>query len=226
MGSWRGPIPPRAASPTGARRRRSRAALSSPLPSSGRRQSAGGRRGRLVPSPPAAGRSRAFTSMSTNPYRTHTCGELRVEQAGETVRLAGWLHAVRDHRGIVFVSLRDHYGQTQVVFDASENAPLEKIKHLRLESVVSVEGEVLRRPAGTQNPELATGAIEVHARALTVLTAADQVPFHIARDEAAPEELRLRYRFLDLRRERLQRNLKVRAQAVSHIRGYMERHGF
>ena len=163
--------------------------------------------------------------MRSNQYRTHTCGELRLGHAGETVRLSGWVHTVRDHKGVVFLTLRDHYGQTQVVFDDT-NAARESARHLRHETVVRVEGEVRRRPDGTENPSLSTGEIEVHARVLDLLSEAAPIPFQIARDEGVNEDLRLRYRFLDLRRERLQRNLRIRAQVVSHIRAYMERAGF
>jgi aspartyl-tRNA synthetase len=159
-------------------------------------------------------------------YRTHTCAELRAEHAGTRARLAGWIHALRDHKGVAFVSLRDHFGQTQIVFDPSHAEALERLKSLRVESVISVEGEVRRRPSGTENPALATGEVELHAVELTVLTAAEQIPFQIARDETVHEDLRLRYRFLDLRRERLQRNLVLRARVTSHIRGYMERNNF
>jgi aspartyl-tRNA synthetase len=160
------------------------------------------------------------------PYRTHTCGELRASDAGTRARLAGWIHVIRDHKGVVFVGLRDHYGQTQVVFDPGSPEAHAAVKTLRLESVVSVEGEVRRRPEGTANPALATGDVELHAEALDVLTASEPMPFAVARDEHVHEDLRLRYRFVDLRRERLQRNLKTRARVVSHIREYMERGGF
>jgi aspartyl-tRNA synthetase len=161
-----------------------------------------------------------------NPYRTHTCGELRIEHDGLTVRLAGWIHVIRDHKGVVFVNLRDHYGQTQVVFDDDCPEPLGRVKHLRAESVISVEGVVRRRPDGTENRKLDTGEIELHVRSLDVLTAADHVPFSVARDENVAEDLRLQYRFVDLRRERLQRNLKLRARMISYIRAFMEERRF
>jgi aspartyl-tRNA synthetase len=164
--------------------------------------------------------------MRPNSYRTHTCGALRLEHAGETARLAGWAHAVRDHKGVVFLSLRDHYGQTQVVFDDDHAEARNLARHLHVETGVAVEGEVRRRPEGTENPSLETGAIELHAASVRVLSAADPIPFQISRDENVHEDLRLRYRFLDLRRERLQRNLKMRARVVAYIRGYMERNGF
>ncbi len=164
--------------------------------------------------------------MKPNTYRTHTCDALRESDDGSSIRLAGWVHAVRDHKGVVFVSLRDHYGQTQVVFDDDHAEIRDLARHLHVESVVSVEGVVRIRPAGTENRLLATGAIEVHASALHMLSAAEHVPFQVARDDGVHEDLRLRYRFIDLRRERLQRNLKTRARVISHIRGYMEREGF
>jgi aspartyl-tRNA synthetase len=164
--------------------------------------------------------------MRPNKYRTHTCDELRPEHAGAEARLAGWVHAVRDHKGVVFLSLRDHHGQTQVVFDDDVVEARDRARHLHVETVVAVSGGVRRRPEGTENPALATGDVELHARALEVLSPADPIPFQISREDGVHEDLRLRYRFLDLRRERLQRNLKVRAMVVSHIRAYMERNGF
>jgi aspartyl-tRNA synthetase len=164
--------------------------------------------------------------MRPNAYRTHTCDELRPADAGKIVTLAGWVHAVRDHKGVVFVSLRDHYGQTQVVFDDDSGPIRDQARHLHVESVVSVDGVVRNRPEGTENRALATGDVEVHASALRVLSPADHLPFQVARDDGVHEDLRLKYRFIDLRRERLQRNLKMRARVISHIRGYMERAGF
>jgi aspartyl-tRNA synthetase len=141
------------------------------------------------------------------------------------VRLAGWVHTVRDHKGVVFVTLRDHYGKTQIVFDA-ENPARARARGLRHEAVVRIEGDVRVRPEGTENAALETGEVEVHASALDMLSQADPIPFQVARDENVHEDMRLEYRFLDLRRERLQRNLKLRAVVVSHIRGFMERAGF
>lgn len=164
--------------------------------------------------------------MRTNAYRTHTCGELRNEHAGVSARLSGWVHTVRDHRGVVFLSLRDHYGQTQVVFDDTHPEARDVARHLHHETVVRIEGEVRVRPEGTDNPALETGTIEVHARSVAVLSAAEPLPFQIARDDGVHEDLRLTYRFLDLRRERMQRNLRIRAQVVSFIRKFMESAGF
>jgi aspartyl-tRNA synthetase len=164
--------------------------------------------------------------MRPNQYRTHTCGELRAGDAGATARLAGWAHAVRDHKGVVFLSLRDHYGQTQVVFDDDSGAARDVARHLHAETVVAVAGAVRLRPAGTENPALETGEVELAATDVRVLSQAEPIPFQIARDEHVHEDVRLRYRFLDLRRERLQRNLKMRAAVVAYIRAYMERNGF
>ncbi|MBK6313543.1 MAG: aspartate--tRNA ligase [Blastocatellia bacterium] len=164
--------------------------------------------------------------MRANLYRTHTCGELRTEHAETSARLSGWIHTVRDHRGVVFLSLRDHYGQTQVVFDDEHPEARDLARHLHHETVVRIEGEVRPRPEGTENQALATGAVEVHARSIDVLSTADLLPFQVARDDGVHEDLRLTYRFLDLRRERMQRNLKMRARVVSFIRSYMERSGF
>jgi aspartyl-tRNA synthetase len=164
--------------------------------------------------------------MRPNRYRSHNCGELRPEHAGLEVRLAGWVHAVRDHKGVVFVSLRDHYGLTQVVMDEEYPEARDAAHNLHHETVIAVTGQVRRRPAGTEQPALATGEIEVHASGLEVLTHAEPIPFQVARDDGVHEEVRLRYRFLDLRRERLQRNLLTRARVVSAIRAYMEAAGF
>jgi aspartyl-tRNA synthetase len=158
-------------------------------------------------------------------YRTHTCGALRAEHAGQTARLSGWVHRKRDHGGLLFIDLRDHYGLTQCVIP-SGSPVFAAAEGLRAESVITVTGEVVAREAGTINDKLPTGAIELRVRELTVQSGADVLPFQVADDSPAPEEQRLRYRFLDLRRERLQRNMILRAQIIQDIRERMIATGF
>ncbi|MFC7475881.1 aspartate--tRNA ligase [Dankookia sp. GCM10030260] len=158
-------------------------------------------------------------------YRTHTCGALRASDAGKTVRISGWVHRKRDHGGLLFLDLRDHYGLTQCV--VAQGSPVfEAADRLRAESVVTVTGEVVNREAGTVNAKLPTGEVELRVRELVLQSAAEVLPFQIAGEQEAPEEMRLRYRFLDLRRERLQRNMIQRAQIIQDIRERMIAAGF
>ncbi|MBV8097061.1 MAG: aspartate--tRNA ligase, partial [Acetobacteraceae bacterium] len=160
-----------------------------------------------------------------HPYRTHTCGALRASDTGQTARLSGWVHSKRDHGHLLFIDLRDHYGITQIVFDPSSPAfaPAEAV---RLESVITVTGRVVSREPGTVNPKLPTGEIELRAEDLVVQSAAEVLPMQIAGDEKYPEEIRLRYRFLDLRRERMHRNMMLRAHVIASIRRRMIEAGF
>ncbi len=158
-------------------------------------------------------------------YRTHTCGALRRESAGETVRLSGWVHRKRDHGHLVFIDLRDHYGLTQVVTQAG-SAPFALVEQIRLESVVSVTGRVVERSAETVNDRLPTGMVEVVAETLEVLSAAGPLPLQVNSEEDYGEETRLRYRFLDLRRQKMQRNIRLRADVISSIRRRMIEQGF
>ena len=158
-------------------------------------------------------------------YRTHTCGELRAADVGKTVKLAGWIHSVRDHGGVIFIDLRDHYGLTQVVIEP-ERAFYQELDRWRVETVVSFTGKVVSRAEGTVNPKLATGEIELFAEDMEVLGEAEVIPFQIAKDDGAPESLRLKYRFLDLRRERLHRNILLRSEVISEMRRYMTGIGF
>ena len=160
-----------------------------------------------------------------HPYRTHTCGALTPDTVGQTVRLSGWVHRKRDHGGVLFVDLRDHYGITQLVAD-SDSAALTVLESLRVESVVTIEGSVKARSAGTVNPNLATGAIEVYARGATVLSAAAELPMPVAGEQEYPEEIRLKYRFLDLRREKLHANIAKRTAVIRSMRRAMEDAGF
>jgi aspartyl-tRNA synthetase len=163
--------------------------------------------------------------------RTHHCNELRPEHVGQTVTLEGWVHSRRDLGGVIFVDVRDREGRTQVVFDPSD-LPAEifhRAETLRPESVVRVSGPVRRRPAGTENPKIATGQVEVLARALEVLNLADPLPFQIDEPEAAArvsEEVRLKYRYLDLRRPEMLRNLRLRSRVAAATRHYFDALGF
>ncbi len=158
-------------------------------------------------------------------YRSHTCAALNTENVGETVRLSGWVHRIRDHGGVLFVDLRDHYGMTQIIAD-SDSPAFAAIEGLRAEWVVCIDGWVKARDAQLVNPKLATGTIEVYATGLTVLGAADDLPMPVFGDVDYPEETRLTYRFLDLRREKLHRNMMLRSNVVRSMRGRMWAQGF
>ncbi len=158
-------------------------------------------------------------------YRTHTCGELRLPDAGKTARLSGWVHRKRDHGQLLFVDLRDHYGITQCVIDIS--SPLfAAVDDLRLESVVSFTGRVVERSADTVNPKLPTGEVELVIAELQVQSIAEPLPFPVNSDAEYPEEMRLAYRFLDLRREAVHANIMLRAQVIAAIRRHMIAQGF
>jgi aspartyl-tRNA synthetase len=159
-------------------------------------------------------------------YRTHTCGALRLADAGAAAaRLSGWVHRKRDHGQLLFVDLRDHYGITQCVIDVS--SPLfAQVDALRLESVVSVTGRIVRRSPDTVNPNLATGEVELAIDALEVLSVAEPLPFPVNTEAEYPEEMRLSYRFLDLRRERVHSNIMLRAGVIAAIRRHMTGQGF
>ncbi|WP_066526978.1 aspartate--tRNA ligase [Erythrobacter sp. CCH5-A1] len=160
-----------------------------------------------------------------HPYRTHTCAQLSSEHVGETVRLSGWIHRKRDHGGVLFIDLRDHYGITQIVADTDSPA-LPVLEGLRVESVVTIEGTVKARMAETVNANLATGAIEVFARGVTVQSAAEELPMPVADEQPYPEDIRLKYRFLDLRRETLHRNIMTRVAVIADMRARMNAAGF
>jgi aspartyl-tRNA synthetase len=158
-------------------------------------------------------------------YRTHTCGALRLGDAGAAARLAGWVHRKRDHGQLLFIDLRDHYGVTQCVIDVS--SPLfAQVDALRLESVVSLTGRVVKRASETINPNLPTGEVELVIAALDVLSVAEPLPFPVNSDAEYPEEMRLAYRFLDLRRERMHANIMLRAGVIASVRRRMTAQGF
>src|SRR5213593_2632285 len=163
--------------------------------------------------------------------RTHHCNELRPAHIGQTVTLAGWVHSRRDLGGLIFIDVRDREGRTQTVFDPSDLAKelFDQAAALRSECVVQITGKVRARPAGTNNPKIATGEIEVGATALTLLNSADVLPFPVDDPEVANkvnEELRLKYRYLDLRRPEMTRNLRLRSKVATATRVFMEEQGF
>ena len=158
-------------------------------------------------------------------YRTHNCGALRLEHAGITARLSGWVHRKRDHGQLLFIDLRDHYGITQCVIDVT--GPLfGAADALKLESVVTLTGKVVERSAETVNPKLATGMVELQIAELAVISDAEPLPFPVNLDAEYPEEMRLKYRFLDLRRESVHRNIVLRSQVIASIRRRMIEAGF
>jgi len=161
----------------------------------------------------------------THPYRSHDCGALTSAEVGQTVRLSGWIHRKRDHGGVLFVDLRDHYGITQIVADEDSPA-LELLDSLRVESVVTIDGEVKARDAATINPNLQTGEIEVFARSVVVQSRADELPMPVAGEQDYPEDIRLKYRYLDLRRETMHANILLRSRVISSLRQRMIDQGF
>ena len=158
-------------------------------------------------------------------YRTHTCNALRLDDAGETARISGWVHRKRDHGNLLFVDMRDHYGLTQVVIDVSSPIFFE-LEAVRLESVICVTGDVVRRSDETVNASLPTGEVEISVKEITLLAAADPLPLQVNSDDDYGEEIRLRYRFLDLRRERIHRNITLRSEVIADIRRRMVEQGF
>jgi aspartyl-tRNA synthetase len=158
-------------------------------------------------------------------YRTHKCGELRESDIGKQARLSGWCHRIRDHGGLLFIDLRDHYGITQVVADP-DSPSFKEAEKLRSEWVVRVDGKVRKRPAGTENPDLPTGAVEVYISEIEVLGPAGELPMPVFGDQEYPEEIRLKYRFLDLRREQLHKNIMLRGAVIDSIRRRMKEQGF
>ncbi|MCA0909133.1 aspartate--tRNA ligase [Qipengyuania gaetbuli] len=158
-------------------------------------------------------------------YRTHNCAALTKANVGETVRLSGWVHNKRDHGGVLFVDLRDHYGITQIVADSDSEA-LPVLEKLKLESVITIDGDVKARDEVAVNKNLPTGEIEVFARSVTVQSRADDLPLIVNQAEDYPEETRLKYRFVDLRRERVHANIMLRSQVISSLRRRMQDQGF
>jgi aspartyl-tRNA synthetase len=160
-----------------------------------------------------------------HPYRTHSCAALRLADVGSTARLSGWIHRKRDHGGLLFIDLRDHFGLTQVVVDSS-SASFATLERLRVESVVTVTGKVVARTADTVNRGLPTGEIEMRAQEVEVRSAAEELPMPVAGEHDYPEEIRLRYRYLDLRRDKLHANMMLRSQVIASLRRRMVEQGF
>ncbi len=158
-------------------------------------------------------------------YRSHTCGALAAADVSATVRLSGWIHRKRDHGGVLFIDLRDHYGMTQIVAD-SDSPALAVLEGLRAESVVTIDGTVKARAEGTANANLATGEVEVYARAVTVQSRAEELPMPVAGEQEYPEDIRLKYRFLDLRREKVHANMMLRSKVIASLRARMVAQGF
>jgi aspartyl-tRNA synthetase len=158
-------------------------------------------------------------------YRSHTCGALRDSHIDQTVRLSGWCHRIRDHGGVLFIDLRDHYGLTQCVADPDSPA-FAQAEKLRSEWVVRIDGKARRRPAGTENPELPTGQIEIYINEIEVLGPAGELPLPVFGEQEYPEDIRLKYRFLDLRREKLHQNIMTRGAIVDSMRRRMKEQGF
>ncbi len=160
-----------------------------------------------------------------HPYRTHTCGQLRASDVGSSVKLSGWVHRKRDHGGLIFIDLRDHYGLTQVVVNP-DRPFFAEAEAVRFESVITIEGEVVARTDDTVNPNLPTGAVEVVANVFLVESSSDPLPFPVNQDAEYPEEMRLAHRYLDLRRERMHRNVLLRSQTAQLTRQHLIERGF
>ena len=159
--------------------------------------------------------------------KTHTCGDLRKKHVGSAVVLAGWVHRRRDHGGLIFLDLRDRYGLTQVVFNPDTSPEgYEVARGMRSEYVVRLHGLVQARPEGMANPDLGTGEIEVAVTAAEILNEAKTPPFYINEESQVEESLRLRYRYLDLRRQRMQRNMALRHRVIKLIRDLLDARGF
>jgi len=158
-------------------------------------------------------------------HKTHTCGEIRPTHIGQTVTLAGWVHRQRDHGGVTFIDLRDRYGLVQIVANP-DNPDVKLIQDARAEWVLQVTGLVRKRPAGAENPNLPTGEVEVDVKKCAVLNPSRPLPFMVNKDEDTDENVRLKYRYIDLRRERMQRNLVLRHRVIKFMRDYLDQRGF
>jgi aspartyl-tRNA synthetase len=163
--------------------------------------------------------------MSMHRYRTHTCGALREENVGEIVRISGWCHRIRDHGGVLFIDLRDHYGMMQCVADPDSPA-FKAVEQVRAEWCVRIDGKVRRRPGGTTNADLPTGMVELFITGLEVLGASAELPLQVFGDQQYPEDTRLKFRFLDLRREKLHQNIMTRVAVIDSMRQRMKAKGF
>jgi aspartyl-tRNA synthetase len=172
-------------------------------------------------------RAISFANLEANMYKDHTCGEIRLQHVGETVTLAGWVNRRRDHGGVTFIDLRDRFGLVQIVTNPMVSPEAHAaLSEARIEWVIQVVGLVKQRPAGMENPNLATGDIEVEIQSVKVLNQAKTPPFAINKEEEIDENVRLKYRYLDLRRERMARNLDLRHHMIKFVRDYLDDHGF
>ena len=160
-----------------------------------------------------------------NKYRSHNCSELREADIGNTVILSGWVHRKRDHGNLLFIDLRDHYGLTQCVVE-NNNKSFSIIEKVKPESVVKIEGKVIKRSKGTENLDLKTGTIEISIKSLEVLSNANDLPMPVFGEQDYPEDIRLKYRFLDLRRFEMHENIILRSKVISFIRSEMLKLGF
>ena len=160
--------------------------------------------------------------MALHLYRSHNCGALRNTDVGKVVRLSGWVHRKRDHGNLLFVDLRDHYGVTQCVVEQNETT-FTAVNGVRAESVVTILGRVVARSPETVNAALPTGSVEVRIDNFDVLSAAEELPIQVFGDHDYPEDLRLRYRYLDLRRDKIHQNIILRSQVITSIRRRMAR---
>jgi aspartyl-tRNA synthetase len=174
---------------------------------------------------PVFGNDEKVENTTMHAYRSHNCAELRLDDVDQTVRLSGWVHRKRDHGHLLFVDLRDHHGITQIVTDTGSPA-FKTLDRIRVESVVTVDGEVVARSPETVNPNLPTGEIEVRATAVTVQSSAAELPMPVFGEQDYPEEIRLRYRYLDLRREQVHQNIMLRSAVIASIRRRMIEQGF
>ena len=160
-----------------------------------------------------------------NLYRTHNCGELNIDHINNDVYISGWINKKRDHGGLLFVDLRDEYGITQCVIN-SENPKFKLVENIKLESVIKISGKVVKRSDDTVNNNLPTGEIEILSKDIEILNESEQIPFQVAIDDDAPEDLRLKYRYLDLRREKKHKNIILRSKIINSIRQKMIDRGF
>src|SRR5574340_998828 len=158
--------------------------------------------------------------------RTHYCGKVTTADLDQSVTLCGWVHRRRDHGGVIFIDLRDREGLVQVVFDPDQPDAFHVAETVRSEYVLRVQGKVRRRPTGTENPNLPTGAVEVLATALEILNKAETPPFPIDSEVEVSEETRLRYRYIDLRRPIMQHRMKMRRDITRFLRNFLDHHGF
>ena len=172
-----------------------------------------------------ASKSKAGKAEELHAYRSHTCGALREEDVGQTVRLSGWVHRVRDHGGVLFIDLRDHYGLTQCVCDPDSSA-FQDVEKVRAEWVIRIDGEVKKRSDDSINENLPTGHIEIFIRDIEILSSAPELPLPIFGEPDYPEDIRLKYRFLDLRRETLHHNIMMRSKIIASMRRRMTEAGF